>query len=184
MIRQLKPNSDRLNFAALERHPLRRVGGNGDDIGQEGWCTAAEHAEIADLLDVGSASRVLDVCCGSGGPSLALVQRVGCRLTGVDREDAAIACAQAQASSRALAERATFALADCNKPLPFEDGSFDALLCIDAILHLRDRFGTLSIAIKSGITAKVVPKPARKPTISDRWNFAKCRLCVSRGTKS
>lgn len=115
----------------------------GDDIGQEGWSTASEHAEIVDLLGVGPQSHVLDVCCGSGGPSLALIQRVGCRLTGVDREDAAIAYAQAQASSRALAECATFALADCNKPLPFEDHSFDALLCIDAILHLRDRFGTL-----------------------------------------
>jgi SAM-dependent methyltransferase len=115
----------------------------GDDIGQEGWSTAAEHAEIVDLLGVGRQSRVLDVCCGSGGPSLALAQRIGCRLTGVDRENAAIAYARAQASARNLAERATFALADCNKSLPFEDHSFDSLLCIDAILHLRDRFGTL-----------------------------------------
>jgi SAM-dependent methyltransferase len=28
--------------------------------------------------------------------------------------------------------------------LPFEDGAFDAVLCIDAISHLPDRFGTLS----------------------------------------
>lgn len=115
----------------------------GDDIGQEGWSTAAEHAEIVDLLGVGPQSHVLDVCCGSGGPSLALIQRIGCRLTGIDREDAAIGYARAQASSRALAGRVTFALVDCNKPLPFEDHSFDALLCIDAVLHLRDRFGTL-----------------------------------------
>jgi ubiquinone/menaquinone biosynthesis C-methylase UbiE len=115
----------------------------GDDIGQEGWSTAAEHTEIAGFLDIGPTSHVLDVCCGSGGPSLALTQRTGCRLTGIDREEAAIAYAQAQALSRALAGRATFALADCSKPLPFEDGSFDALLCIDAVLHLRDRFGTL-----------------------------------------
>lgn len=115
----------------------------GDDIGQEGWSTAAEHAQIADFLGVGPTSHVLDVCCGSGGPSLALIQRTGCRLTGIDREDAAIAYAQAQASSRAIADRATFALVDCDGPLPFEDGGFEAVLCIDAILHLSDRFGTL-----------------------------------------
>jgi SAM-dependent methyltransferase len=27
--------------------------------------------------------------------------------------------------------------------LPFEDGSFDAVLCVDAICHLPNRFGTL-----------------------------------------
>jgi SAM-dependent methyltransferase len=115
----------------------------GDDIGQEGWTTAAEYAEIADSLGVARTSHVLDVCCGSGGPSLAIIQRSGCRITGIDRENAAIAYAQAQAWSRGVADRATFAVVDCGGPLPFEDGSFDALLCVDAILHLRDRFGTL-----------------------------------------
>src|SRR3954447_13061957 len=33
---------------------------------------------------------------------------------------------------------------DCGASLPFGDGSFDAVLCIDAIGHLPDRFGTLA----------------------------------------
>ena len=115
----------------------------GEDIGQQGWRTAAEQAEIADLLRVGQASHVLDVCCGSGGPSLALVERTGCRLTGLDLEDAGIAYAQSQASARGLADPATFAVRDCGRALPYEGGSFDAVLCIDAVSHLRDRFGTL-----------------------------------------
>lgn len=115
----------------------------GDDIGQEGWTTAAEYAEIADLLAVDRTSHALDVCCGSGGPSFAIIQRTGCRITGIDREEAAVAYAQAQASSRGFGGRTTFAVVDCSGPLAFEDGSFDAVLCIDAILHLRDRFGTL-----------------------------------------
>ncbi len=49
----------------------------GDDIGQEGWTTAAEYAEIADLLEVGRTSHVLDFCCGSGGPSLAVIAALG-----------------------------------------------------------------------------------------------------------
>jgi SAM-dependent methyltransferase len=115
----------------------------GTDIGQQGWRTAAEQDEIADFLRIDQASHVLDVACGSGGPSLALVERTGCRLTGVDLEEAGIAHAQSQASARGLADRVTFAVLDCNEPLPFDDASFDAVLCIDAISHLRDRFGTL-----------------------------------------
>ena len=58
----------------------------GEDIGQESWRTAAEQAEIADFLDLTSETRVLDVACGAGGPSLALVERTACRLTGLDIE--------------------------------------------------------------------------------------------------
>lgn len=116
----------------------------GEDIGQQGWRTAAEQAEIADLLHAGPDRRVLDVACGAGGPSLALVERTGCRLTGLDAEEAGIARAEAQASARGLAGRATFAVLDCGGRLPFEDGAFDAVLCIDAICHIPDRFATLS----------------------------------------
>jgi SAM-dependent methyltransferase len=116
----------------------------GEDIGQQGWRTAAEQAAIADLLRPGPDSRVLDVACGAGGPSLALVERTGCRLTGLDAEAAGIAHAGALASARGLADRATFAVLDCGGRLPFEDGAFDAVLCIDAICHLPDRFTTLS----------------------------------------
>ena len=85
----------------------------GEDIGQQGWRTAAEQVEIAEFLGIVKASRVLDVCCGSGGPSLALVQRTGCRLTGIDREEAGIVHARAQASVRGISDRSTFELADC-----------------------------------------------------------------------
>ena len=115
----------------------------GEDIGQQGWRTAAEQVEIAEFLGIGKASHVLDVCCGSGGPSLALVQHTGCQLTGIDREEAGIVHARTQASVRGIADRSTFELADCSRSLPFEDGSFDAVLCIDAVSHLPDRAGTL-----------------------------------------
>ena len=116
----------------------------GEDIGQQGWRTAAEQAEIADLLGVGPDSRVLDVACGAGGPSLALVERTGCQLTGLDTEAAGIAHAETQASARGLSGRATFAVLDCGGRLPFGDGTFDAVLCVDAINHLPERFATLS----------------------------------------
>jgi len=42
----------------------------------------------------------------------------------------------------------------------------------------------LNIAIKSGKAAKVVPKPATMPTISDRLKPVNRMLCVSPGTRS
>jgi SAM-dependent methyltransferase len=115
----------------------------GEDLGQTGWRTAAEQAEIVRHLRLGPDSRVLDVACGAGGPSLALVERTGCRITGVDIEPAGIEHAKAKARARGLADRATFAVMDGSGRLAFEDGAFDAALCIDAISHLPDRFGTL-----------------------------------------
>jgi SAM-dependent methyltransferase len=114
----------------------------GKDLGQQGWRTVTEQAEIAELLRLTPDNHVLDIACGAGGPSLALVERTGCRLTGLDLEAAAIAYAQAAACE--LGDRATFVHLDCGAPLPFADGSFDAVLCIDAISHLPDRFATLS----------------------------------------
>jgi SAM-dependent methyltransferase len=116
----------------------------GEDIGQQNWQTVSERAELVDLLRINASSRVLDIACGAGGPSLALVERVGCRLTGLDAEAEGIAHAVAQAASRGLSDRAKFVVADCGARLPFQNGSFDAILCIDAILHLGDRLKTLA----------------------------------------
>jgi SAM-dependent methyltransferase len=116
----------------------------GEDLGQTGWRTAAEQAEIARYLRLGPDSRVIDIACGAGGPSLALAERTGCQITGVDIEPIAIEHANAEARARGLGDRSTFAVVDCSGRLAFENGAFDAVLCIDAISHLPDRFGTVS----------------------------------------
>jgi len=116
----------------------------GEDIGQQGWRTTAEQQQIAELVRPGPDTRVLDVACGSGGPALALVDRTGCQLIGLDIEPEGIAYAGAQASTRGLAGQASFAVCDCSVRLPFEDNAFDLVLCIDAISHLKDRLQTLS----------------------------------------
>ena len=52
--------------------------------------------------------------------------------------------ARAKATERGLSERTEFLAADCGVRLPFDAGTFDAALCIDAINHLLDRRGDLS----------------------------------------
>jgi SAM-dependent methyltransferase len=115
----------------------------GEDLGQTGWRTAAEQAEIAALLRLGPGVHLLDVACGSGGPTLALAERTGCRVIGLDAEPNGIAQAEARTGASGLADRAAFRVADCGRRLPFDDGSFEAVLCVDAVNHLPDRFGTL-----------------------------------------
>jgi SAM-dependent methyltransferase len=116
----------------------------GQDIGQESWRSAAEHAELTKLLNLTFESRALDVACGGGGPSLALAEHAGCRIVGIDIEPKGVAHANALAARRNLADRATFAVQDCNLRLPFDDASFDAVLCIDSIGHLDDRVAVVA----------------------------------------
>jgi ubiquinone/menaquinone biosynthesis C-methylase UbiE len=116
----------------------------GEDLGQQGWRNSVEEREIDALLRLEPGCHVLDVACGSGGPSIAMAERSGCQVTGVDVEASAITHAQALATRRALAERTQFLALDCSGRLPFDDRSFDALLCVDAINHFPDRFRTLA----------------------------------------
>jgi len=116
----------------------------GEDIGQTGWRTLDEHKKIADLVRQEPAKNGLYVACGSGGPTLDLVERTGRRLTGVDIEQEGIAQARRAAIERKLETMARFEVANCNQPLPFEQDSFDVVVCIDAITHLSDRFAALA----------------------------------------
>jgi cyclopropane fatty-acyl-phospholipid synthase-like methyltransferase len=116
----------------------------GEDLGQQGWRSLAEQADIARLLRLDPGGHLLDIASGSGGPSLDLAARSGCRITGVELEPGAVAYARDLAASRGLTERATFAVQDAAAALPFADGAFDWLLCVDAVSHLGERFARLA----------------------------------------
>lgn len=112
---------------------------HGEDIGQNGWLSAAEHDLFLSWLDLRPESQLLDVACGFGGPSLRIAQRARCRMTGIDIHSDAIARARESAARLGLQERGTFEQADAAGALPFTAGTFDALICIDAINHLPHR---------------------------------------------
>jgi SAM-dependent methyltransferase len=116
----------------------------GEDMGQQGWRSLDEQALIAGLIRESSLCEVLDVGCGSGGPSLALVQQTKCRLTGVDVEASGVEHARRQTLARGLSDMVTFEVVDCNERLPFPDAVFDVVVCIDAVLHLKNRFRALA----------------------------------------
>ena len=116
----------------------------GEDLGQLGWRTLEEQDEITALIGEQPASHLLDIACGCGGPSLAIVSSTDCRLTGVDIEPEGITEAKHRALIMGLGDGVEFVIADCSQRLPFDDNAFDVAVCIDAVLHLKDRFASLA----------------------------------------
>ena len=111
----------------------------GEDIGQNSWLTADEFGGFVDQLGLSGNDQALEVASGSGGPALFAARRTGCRITGVDADENGVATASRAAADAGLAERVRFRTADANARLPFDDASFDGVLCMDAMNHLPDR---------------------------------------------
>jgi SAM-dependent methyltransferase len=110
-----------------------------EDLGQNGWLTADEQDLFIEHLKLGAKSQLLDVACGSGGPTLRIAQKTGCAVQGIDAHEKAIAEARSRAAHGNFAPRAKFDQVDASKTLPFPDASFDGLICIDAVNHLPQR---------------------------------------------
>ncbi len=115
----------------------------GEDLGQTSWLTASEWLGFADDLGIAADSIVLEVGSGSGGPAIYLAKQRGCRITGVDINEHGVRNATALADSNGLSNRARFETIDANKPLPFENDAFDAIVSNDAMCHIADRVGAL-----------------------------------------
>jgi SAM-dependent methyltransferase len=126
------------DFAADVYAEVRRAA-FGEDVGQNSWLTVDELERFASRLELRPTARLLDVACGSGGPSLRIARLTECQVVGVELYDEAVAEGSRLAQEAGLERRASFLQADASERLPFEDGSFDAILCIDAINHLPAR---------------------------------------------
>src|SRR5262245_3756124 len=115
----------------------------GEDIGQSSWMTAGEWLQFADQLGVTSASEVLEVGSGSGGPAIYLALKRGCRVTGIDINENGVHNAIALASDRGVADRVDFRVVNADVTLPFPATSFDAIVSNDAMCHIPHRLGVL-----------------------------------------
>jgi ubiquinone/menaquinone biosynthesis C-methylase UbiE len=109
-----------------------------DYFGQTSWIATATYDRFYSWLDVIPEASVLDIACGNGAPALRLARTFGCAVVGIDSNPHAIARASAQAHEQGLSGRVRFELHDASQPLPFPDGAFDAVTCMDALSHLPD----------------------------------------------
>ena len=92
---------------------------------------------IAAAMGLEESSNFIDLACGLGGPGLWIATQSGASVTGVDFSAAAVQAARDLAATRALRD-ARFICADIvDTGLP--DASFDAAMCIDAMIFAPPR---------------------------------------------
>src|SRR5262249_5722497 len=106
------------NFATQALEQVRRDT-YGEDFGQSSWVTGDEYRRFFHLLGLTAEDQVLDVGCGSGGPAVFLAREVGCRVTGVDVNEAGIRAGLTLARQAGLEGHVDFRRADVVDPLPF-----------------------------------------------------------------
>ena len=150
----------------------------GEDIGQNSWITTDEYDTFYSWLDLSAGDHVLEIASGSGGPALYLAKKFKCRITGLDINEEGIKTANQQALDANITG-AKFQLADVNQRLPFEDDTFDAVMCVDSMNHFRDRPGYLKEwhrVLKSGKRALftdpvVITGPVSNEELAARSNI-------------
>ncbi len=88
---------------------------------------------VADIswMDISEGDRVLDLGCGNGKTSAALMEREA-SVTGIDFSPSAVASCR-----KLFGEKGTFLEADV-RALPFADGSFDRVVSVHVIEHVPE----------------------------------------------
>jgi ubiquinone/menaquinone biosynthesis C-methylase UbiE len=91
-----------------------------------------------ELLDLQAGMRVLDVCCGTGASALPGARAVGSegKVIGVDLAEGLLELARKKAAALGL-DQIEFVKGDMTA-LPFEEGSFDAVIIVFGIFFVPD----------------------------------------------
>lgn len=95
---------------------------------------------IARFLDPLQGRSVLDVGTGTGRGAIALARR-GALVTGVDASAEMLEVARRRAAEAGV--QVTFSREDAHR-LPFDDGAFDAVICLRVLMHTPDWRQSLS----------------------------------------
>jgi arsenite methyltransferase len=95
------------------------------DVFHPGGLALTRH--LGKSIELGPGTQVLDVACGRGTSAVELAQRFGCHVIGLDYGSENIAAAEAHAAEKDVAPLTTFRQGDA-EGLPFEKGSFDAII--------------------------------------------------------
>ena len=70
---------------AAELYAEIRAEAFGEDLGQQSWLSVEEQDRLIAWLGLQPDHRLLDVGCGSGGPTLRIAERTGCQVYGTLR---------------------------------------------------------------------------------------------------
>lgn len=90
---------------------------------------------LSSAIDVSGLS-VLDYGCGAGA-STAVIARLGAKVTGIDPDEQSIPIAQMRVRELGLADRVDLQHVPNTCNLPFDDGTFDVVVCNGVIEHMK-----------------------------------------------
>jgi SAM-dependent methyltransferase len=92
---------------------------------------------LAELLDIGPGSRVLDLAAGRGHSAISLASRIGCRVVGIDLSAANVAVATERAAPAGVDGLTAFRVADAESLE--DDQGFDSVICECAFCLFPDK---------------------------------------------
>jgi SAM-dependent methyltransferase len=93
---------------------------------------------LVELCHIGRGKHVLVVGCGVGVTPCYLARRYDCRLIGVDLSQEMVERSRERAKRKGVAETVEFQVADA-RDLPFEDNTFDAVVCESVNAFIGDK---------------------------------------------
>ena len=93
---------------------------------------------LVDEAGIGPGMRLLDVGCGTGAVAVAIAQRSGAHVTGIDLVPGHVERAKAHAAEQGLDDRTAFVEGDATA-MPFTDAAFDCVYAIESAYHAADK---------------------------------------------
>jgi cyclopropane fatty-acyl-phospholipid synthase-like methyltransferase len=85
---------------------------------------------VATLADLQEGQRVLDIGCGLGAPAVRMAKHYRCELTGINISREQIRQGREMIAEAGMDDLVRIEYGDARK-LPFADGSFDAIVCVE-----------------------------------------------------
>jgi len=142
---------------------------------QDHYGGLAANDALADRARIGRGTRVADFCAGLGGPARYLAHRYGADVTGIELTPARVKGAAELTTLAGLTGRVRVIEGNV-MAVPLDDGSVDAVVSQEALLHVPDKSKALSEAfriLKSGgrlaFTDWVAHRPLSKADADLMW---------------
>ena len=99
---------------------------------------AVASLELLKKINLSPDALVLDAGCGIGGSSRLLARQFNCRVIGIDLADKFIPAANFLTQCTALENLVSFQQGSI-LDLPFEENTFDAILCQHVLMNIKDK---------------------------------------------
>ena len=94
--------------------------------------------ELLELCEVSPEKVLLNVGCGAGGTTTFIVENCDCQVVGVDIKENMIESARNWAKRKGVVDKTEFRVGNA-QDLPFEDNTFDILICESVNIFIPDK---------------------------------------------